>query len=75
MKSTKNNKELQNKLDISINNYIFYSENIIYEKYGIVKEFSGDYDILLYEGEYLNGERIGKGKEYFFLSLFQKLLF
>ena len=68
LKSIKYNKELQNKLDIILNNYIFYSwKYIIYEKYGIGKEYSGNYDdILLYEGGLLNGERSGKGKEYYY---------
>ena len=68
MKSINYNKELQNKLDITLNNYIFYSwKYIIYEKYGIWKGYSGNYDdILLCEGGFLNGERSGKGKEYYY---------
>ena len=43
-----------------------HNGNIIYELIngtGKVKEY--DYDILLFEGEYLNGKRHGYGKEYF----------
>ena len=35
------------------------------EKRGYIKQFFG-FDELLFEGEYLNGERNGKGKEYYF---------
>ena len=55
--------------------YLFYNKyngkgydengNIIYELKngnGKIKEY--DYDKLLFEGEYLNGRRNGKGKEY-----------
>ena len=65
LKSIKYNKNLQNKINISLNNYKYYKGiYIIYEKTGIGKEYDGEDDRLLYEGEYLNGERNGKGKEY-----------
>ena len=42
--------------------------NIIYEvnneKNNVVKEYNTTYDTLLFEGQYLNGKRNGKGKEY-----------
>ena len=47
------------------------SGNIIYELFngnGKVKEYWYK-NILKFEGEYLNGERNGKGKEYFFGQL------
>ena len=47
--------------------------NVIYELIngtGKVKEYSED--ILLFEGEYLNGQKHGKGKEY---TAFGKLIF
>ena len=31
----------------------------------LIKEYYGEDDRLLYEGEYLNGKRNGKGKEYY----------
>ena len=37
----------------------------IKEGKGYIKEYTYSEDFLLYEGEYLNGERNGKGKEYF----------
>ena len=60
----KYNKNLQNKLDIKLINYKLWSgKYIIYETKGKVKEYDPD-DILIFEGEYLNGKRHGKGKEY-----------
>ena len=67
LKIIKHNKRMQKKLDISITiNYKFFSgKYAIYESNGIVKEYEGESDILMFEGEYLNGERNGKGKEYY----------
>ena len=63
LKIIKYNKNLQNKINISIINYKhFNGKYIIYESKG--KEYDGYNNTLLYEGEYLNGERYGKGKEY-----------
>ena len=60
------NKKLQNKIDIKLINYKFYSSKyIIYETKTKGKEYDGFRDNLLFEGEYLNGERNGKGKEYY----------
>ena len=42
--------------------------NIIYELHngnGKIKEYDDIYNILIFEGEYLNGKRNGKGKEYY----------
>ena len=47
------------------------NDNIIYELIngnGKVKEYN-DYGNLVFEGEYLNGKRNGKGKEYFYGKL------
>ena len=61
----KYNKNLQNKLNINIINYKYYTGNyIIYESNKRGKEYKGYNDKLIYEGEYLKGERNGKGKEY-----------
>ena len=61
----KYNKILQKYFNISINNYKFFRNKfIIYESKRIGKEYEGLFGILLYEGEFLNGERNGKGKEY-----------
>ena len=65
LKMVKYNKNLQNKLDIKLTHYKMYSgKYIIYEENGRGKEYNYDYDILLYEGEFLNGKRNGIGKEY-----------
>ena len=59
------NKSMQKNLDISIINYKFFKGNyIIYESNGIGKEYYGYDDTLIFEGEYLNDQRHGKGKEY-----------
>ena len=61
----KYSKYIQKKFQI----YIIYYEHI-YGKYrvggdnGKIKEFSLDENILIFEGEYLNGRRNGKGKEF-----------
>ena len=38
--------------------------NTVYKSKGKVKEYLGYDDSLIFEGEYLNGQRNGKGKEY-----------
>jgi len=59
-------KELQKMLLIDIEDYKKIS-NIykIVEKTGNGKEFIINSNILIFEGEYLNGKRDGKGKEYY----------
>ena len=70
LKSIKYNKNLQNNLNININNYIHFSRKyIIYETNRKGKEYAeygGKCVELEYEGEYLNGERNGKRKEFDF---------
>ena len=62
----KYNKSLQNILSIKLVNYIFISNKyIVYEENGIGKEYDCSNDELLYIGQYKNGERNGKGKEYY----------
>ena len=59
------NKNLQYNLNITILNYKYFTGRyIIYESNGIVKEIDYIDNILRFEGEYLNGKRHGKGKEY-----------
>ena len=67
LKIIKYNNNLKNKLDIKLNNYknlsnryIIYDPNIK----GKGKEYNFKDNRLLFEGEYLNGEKNGKGKEY-----------
>ena len=67
LKIIKCNKSLQKNMNISIINYIFFTgKYIIYGSNGIGKEYNGYDDTLRFEGEYLNGERKGKGKEYYY---------
>ena len=66
LKLIKYNKKLQNKIDIKLINYKFYSgKYIVYETNIKGKEYDGESDNLLFEGGYLNGKRNGKGKEYY----------
>ena len=66
LKIIKYNKSFQKNFNKSIINYKHYKGRyIIYEKNMIGKEYNGYDDLLLFEGEYLNGQRNGKGKEYF----------
>ena len=59
-------KNIQNLLDIKLINYKFFSKkHILYELNGKVKEYNGYTDKMEFEGEYLNGKRNGKGKEYY----------
>ena len=65
LKIAKYNKSLQKNLNITIINYkLFTGKYIIYESKGIGKEYIGNDNRLIFEGEYLNGQRNGKGKEY-----------
>ena len=65
LKLLKYNKSLQNKIDISLINYKILSQRyIVNEENGKVKEYMGYHDALKFEGEYSNGERNGKGREY-----------
>ena len=65
LKLVRYNKNLQKKTNISIINYKHFSgKYIIYESENVGKEYNGYNDELIFEGEYLNGERHGKGKEY-----------
>ena len=64
-KLVKYNKSLLNKLKINPLYFKIRSKKyLIYEKNKKVREYSILDDTLLYEGEYLNGEKSGKGKEY-----------
>ena len=66
LKLVRYNKSMQKNLDLSIINYKFFKGNyIIYESNGIGKEYKGYDDTLIFEGEYLNGRRNGKGNEYY----------
>ena len=66
IKKIKYNKKLQKYINISIINYKHFTGKYIkYKSNGIGEEYdSKNGDIIIYEGEFLNGERKGKGKEY-----------
>ena len=65
LRLVKYNKSLQKNINISIINYKHYSGRyIIYITNNYGKEYDGYNNDLLFEGEYLNGKRNGKGKEY-----------
>jgi len=73
LKLIKYNKALQKNMNISIINYKHFSgKYIIYESNAIGKEYEGKTDRLIFEGEYTNGERNVKGKEY---NIFDTLIF
>ena len=65
LKLIKYNKNMQNKMRLSIIHYKAIKGKFIeYISNGYVKEYNGNDDNkLLYEGEFLNGQRNGKGKE------------
>ena len=61
----KYNKKLQNKLDLNLYIYRLFSEKyIIYETNEKAKIYNAVSDQLQFEGEYLNGKKTGKGREY-----------
>ena len=72
LKMLKYNKTLQSYLNIGIINYMhFKNKYIVYDTKGIGKEYDYYSGKLIYEGEYLHGERNGKGKEYFYNGEFE----
>ena len=71
MKSIKYAKKIQTILDITLFDYKYFSGRyIIYEENNKSKgkEYLGHNDELIFEGEYIKGERNGKGKEYNYLN-------
>jgi len=60
------NKHLQKTLNINIEKYKNISGKYkIGKKEGIGKVYKLNTNVLIFEGEYLNGEKNGKGKEYY----------
>ena len=60
------NKKMQNKFYINIEDYKkFGNRTKIIENNGLGKEYKLNTDILIFEGEFLNGKKNGKGKEYY----------
>jgi len=66
------NKKLQSKIKINLMNYKRFSNKYIIYEDNKLKEYDIYTNNLMFEGEYLNKEKYGKGKEYF---LNGKLLF
>ena len=65
LKLIKYNKRFQKIMDLNIMNYKCFKGKNIINKYNIIgKENEGYNDELIFEGEYLNGERNGKRIEY-----------
>ena len=72
----KYNKTLQNKIGINITDYEINSKiYIIYKENNIVEEYDSANGELIFEGEYLNGKRNGKGKEYNYYGQKDKVIF
>ena len=73
LKVIKYNKILQTNLNINILNYKYFTGRyILYESNRIGKEINYIDNTLIFEGEYLNWKRHGKGKEY---NKYCKLIF
>ena len=65
LKLFKYNKGLQNIISVNLIDYIRLSERyIIYETKEKGKEYDSYFNILIYEGGFLNGKRNGIGKDY-----------
>ena len=58
----KHNKSLQNAININIRHYQLFNGDILNKENWDVKEYNGIIDELVFEGEYLNCKRNGKGK-------------
>ena len=70
LKIIKYNKKLQNKINISLNHYkIFSGKYISIETENKIKEYNSINDVLIFEGGYLNGQKNGKGREYYYGEL------
>ena len=65
LKLLKYNKNIQNIIDINVINYrIFSGRYTVYETKRVLKEYNSFNDKLIFKGNYLNGKKNGKGKEY-----------
>ena len=73
LKILKYNKSLQKDMDISLINYKFFSNKYIILEENVEGEgYEVLFDTVSYEGNFLHGERNGKGKE---CHIFGKLIF
>ena len=65
-KLIKYTKHLQKKINLNLTNFMLYSGRYnVYLNNKLAREYDSNADELLFEGEYLNGERNGRGIEYF----------
>ena len=65
LKLIKHNKAIKNLIDINLFHYkLFSGRYIIYKSNNKGKVYDSYNDQLIFEGDYLNGEKNGKGKEY-----------
>ena len=64
LKIIKYNKNLQNKLNLSLTNYRRFSGRYIIKENNKIKIFNSSNNQLLFIGYHINGIRVGKGKEY-----------
>ena len=65
LKVVKYNRNIQHKLNVTILDYkSFIGTYTAFEGNGIVREYYSYNDVILFEGEYLNGRRNGYGKLY-----------
>ena len=65
LKIARYNKSLQSQLYLNILNYKIFSGRYLVLDGGKGKEFSSFNDQLMFEGEYKDGKRNGKGKEFY----------
>ena len=64
LKLVKYNKRLQNIINVNLDHYkLFSGKYTLYKGIGIWKEFNSSDDKLIYEGNFLNGQRNGKREE------------
>ena len=65
LKIVQYNKKLQNKLNININNFIFFSQRIIeYHSNNYANEINRNLNSIVFKGNYANGKRNGEGNEF-----------
>ena len=60
----KYNKKIQTIADLNLIDFRRISGRYIKEEFGTIKEYNSYNDSLIFEGNFSNGKRNGKGKEY-----------
>ena len=70
----KYNKFFQKKFSINLWNYrIFSKKYIIFGANGKAREYNRFTDNLIFEGDYINGKRNGKGEEYIYDNNYERI--